>query len=82
MMDVEVKKLEDEIKEAFFIKKPRMVRQGAYNHTVKFEHYHCELVSLLPWLEPHIAKHSDQGNTLQVVKCVIPTTTMEGGDSP
>jgi len=30
---MEVKKLEDEIKEAFLIGKFRMVRQGAYDHT-------------------------------------------------
>ena len=58
-MDVEVNKLEDKIKEALLVEKPRMVRQGAYNHTGKFDNYHHELFSLLPWLGPHIAKHSD-----------------------
>lgn len=82
MMDVEVKKLEDEMKEAFFVEEPRMVGQGAYNHTDKFEHYCCELVSLLPWLGLHITKRSDQGSALQVVKCTMSTTMMEGGDSP
>jgi len=81
-MDAEVKKLEDVIKEALLIEKHRMVRQGAYDHTDKFEHYHREMVSLLPWLGPHIAKCRDQGTTLQVVKCVILTTTIDGGDSP
>jgi len=38
-MDVEVKKLEDEIKEAFLVEKPRKVRQGVYDHTNKFENY-------------------------------------------
>ncbi len=35
LMDAEVQKLKDEIKEVFIIEKPRMVRQGAYNHTDK-----------------------------------------------
>lgn len=58
MLDAEVKKLEDEIKDVFFVKEPRMVRHSAYNHTDKFEHYHRELVNLLPWIGPHITKHS------------------------
>lgn len=58
-MDVEVKKLEDEIKEEFLVKRTRMIRQGTHDHTDKFKNYHCELVRLMPWLGPHIAKHSD-----------------------
>ena len=58
-MDTEVTKLEDEIKEGFLFEKPRVVRQGAYAHTDKLENYHHELVSLLPWIGPHIAKRSD-----------------------
>lgn len=81
-MDVEVKKQEDEIKEEFLVKKPRVVRQGAYDHTEKLDNYCRELVSLLPWLGPHITKCSDQGSMLQVIKCARLTTTMEGGYSP
>ena len=81
-MDAEIKKLENEIKEAFLIKKMRMARQGAYSHTEKLENYHHELVSLLPWLRPHLAKRSDQGSTVQIVECAMPITTMKDGDSP
>jgi len=59
LMDVEIKKLENEIKEAFLIEKSRMERQGAYSHTEKLESYRHELVSLLSWLRPHLTKHSD-----------------------
>ena len=59
MVDVEVKKLEDEIKDDFLAEKTRMVRQGAYDHTDKFDNYHRKLVSLMPWLGPHIIKCSD-----------------------
>lgn len=59
LVDVEVKKLEDEIKEDFLTEKTRMVRQGVYDHADKFEHYCRELISLMPWLGLHIAKHSD-----------------------
>jgi len=58
-MDVEVKKLEDEIKEAFLIEKMRVVRQGTYDYTEKLENYCYELVSLLPWFGPYITKCSD-----------------------
>ena len=81
MVDVEVKKLEDEINEAFLIEKLRMVRQSVYDHTDKLEEYRHELVSLLPWLGPYIAERSDEGSALQVVKCAVPIMTMEGGDS-
>ena len=64
-VDLEVKKLGNEIKEAFLIKKPRMVRQGMYDHTNNLENYRRELVSLLPWRGPHITKCSDQGSALQ-----------------
>ena len=59
-----------------------MIRQGAYNHADKFENYHCELICLMPWLGLHIAKHSDQGSALQMVKYAMSTTTIEGRDSP
>lgn len=39
LLDVEVKKLEDEIKEAFLDEKPRMVWQGARTHSDKWEDY-------------------------------------------
>ena len=68
-MNAEVKKLENEIKEAFIVEKTRMVRQGVYDHIDRSENYCHELVSLLPWLGPHITKCSDQGNAFEVVKC-------------
>jgi len=73
--------LEDEIKEEFLTENTRMVRQGAYDRTNKFENYHHELISLMPWLGPHIAKHSDQGSVFQIVKCTMLTITIKGGES-
>ncbi len=81
LVEAEVKKLKDTIKEDFLAKKTRMVRQGAFNHADKFENYHHELISLMPRLGPHIAKHNDQGSTLQMVKCTMPRITIKGGDS-
>ena len=52
------------------------------DHDDSVKAYCHELVSLMPWLGPHIAKCSDQGNTLQMVKCAMLTTKIEGGDSP
>jgi len=81
-MDAKVKKLENEIKEAFLVEKLRMVRKGAYDHTNKCENYLRELISLLPWLRPCLTKRSDQGSALQIIECAMPTITMGGGDSP
>lgn len=80
-MDAEDKKLEDEIKECCLGKnkgdKARCVRSDdrskAYCH---------ELISLMPWLGPHIAKRIDQGSTLRMVKCAIPAIKIKGGYSP
>jgi len=57
-MDTEVKRLENEIKEAFLIDKPRMARQDAYDHTNELEDYRQELVGLQSWLGSHISKCS------------------------
>ena len=78
-MEAEVKMLENEIKQACLVDKPRMARQGVYDHTYKFENYCHELISLMPWLGPHIAKYSDQGSALQMVKCTMPTIIRKAG---
>lgn len=54
LMEVEVKKLEDEIKENFLNKKTRVIKQGAHDHIDKLGDYHHEFISLMPWLGPHI----------------------------
>jgi len=80
-MDTEVKRLENEIKKAFLVDKPRMGRQGVFDHADELEDYHRELVSLLPWLGPHIAKCSNQGSALQMIERAVPITTMANEDS-
>ena len=59
-----------------------MERQGAYIHTDKLESYHRELVSMFPWLRPHLAKRSDQGSAVPIVECAMLITTRDNGDSP
>lgn len=58
-----------------------MAGQGAADCTDKWEDYHQELVSLLSWLGPHIAKRNNQGSTLQNVERVVPIITMIDKDS-
>lgn len=79
---MEVKKMEDKIEEDFLSKKIRVKRQDAYGHYDRFKAYRHELISLMPWLGPHIAKHIDQCSTLQTVKCTMLTVTIKGGCSP
>lgn len=74
-MDAEVKGLENEIKQACLVDKPRMARQGVDDNTNELEDYHQELISLLPWLGPHITKRSNQGNALHTVECATPTVS-------
>ena len=81
-MHAKVKKMEDEIKKDFLCKKTKMIRQGACDPDDRVKAYCRELIRLMPCLGPHIAKFSDQGSVLQVVKCTIPAITMEGEDSP
>ena len=56
LVDTEVKKLEGEIKEYFLSEKSRVIRQDVHDHDNRFEAYRCELISLVPWLGPHITK--------------------------
>lgn len=56
LVEVEVKKLEEEINEDFLNKKTRVIRQDAHNHVDKFEDYRRELINLMPWLRLHITK--------------------------
>jgi len=77
-MDAEVNRLEDKITKEFLIKKQNIIRQCAYDHANKLDDYRRELVSLLPWLGLHISKRSDWGNMLEMVKCMIQDTTIEG----
>lgn len=68
LMDAEVKKLEDEIKESFLVEKPRVVWQGAHTHSDKWENYRRKLISLLPWFGPYITQRSNQESALQPVE--------------
>ena len=63
-MEVEFKKLEDEIKEAFLDKKTRVIKRCAHDHVDKFGDYCRELISLMPWLRPHIATQINHGGAL------------------
>lgn len=63
-VEVEVKKLEDEIKEDFLNKNTKLIKQGVHDHTDKFREYHHELISLMPWLGPYITTRIDQGGAL------------------
>lgn len=61
--------MESEIKQACLIDKARMARHGVDDHTNELEDYHDKLISLLPWLGPHITERSNQGNALYTVEC-------------
>ena len=56
LVDTEVMKLEDEIKEYFLGKRTRVITQDMYNHDDKFKTYCRELINLMPWLGPHVTK--------------------------
>jgi len=76
-MDAEIKRLENEIKQACLIDKPRMTRQGVDDRTTRLEYCHQEFMTLLPWLRPHLTKHSNQGSALHMVEHVAPAVTRE-----
>lgn len=48
LIEAEVKKLEDKIKEDFLDKNTRVIKQGVHDHGDKFEDYCSELISLMP----------------------------------
>lgn len=52
-----------------------------YDHTDELKDYRRELVSLLPWLGPHIAKRGSQGSAFQILEHEVPITMMVDEDS-
>ena len=50
MMDVEIKRLENEITQACLVDKPRMKNQDTNDHTTALEDCHREFMTMLPWL--------------------------------
>ena len=76
-MDTEVKRLENKIKQACLIDKPRMARQGANDHTTELEGQRREFMTVLPWLRPHVTKRSNQGNTLHTIESAALAVTRE-----
>lgn len=59
LMDADIKTLENEIKQACLVDKPRMTRQYIDDHTTTLEECCREFMILLPWLRPHLTKCSN-----------------------
>ena len=49
-----------------------------HDHVDKFEDYHYKLISLMPWLGPHITKRINQGDALQRIRCATPPVMVKG----
>ena len=77
-MEVEVKKLKEEITKDFLDKKIRMIKHGAHDYDDEFGNYHRELINLMPWIRPHITKGMTHGGTLHMVKCALQPATIKG----
>jgi len=78
LVEVEVKKLEDQIRDDFLDKKTMVTKQGVHDHANKLEDYYHELISLMPWLGPHITKRINQGDALQRIRCMMPPIMVKG----
>ena len=59
-----------------------MERSNAYDRDDRFKAYFHELISMIPWLGPHITKRSNQGSALKMVKYARVTITIKVGYSP
>ena len=81
-MEVDVKKLEDEIKKDFIDKKTRVIKQGAHDYVDEFGDYHRELISSMPWIGSYITKGITHDGTMQMVKCVTQTLKPKDGFVP
>lgn len=60
ILDGEINKLKIKVAQACYTEKLSTMGQGMASHTTTLE----EFVTLLPWLQPHLTRHSKQGSTL------------------
>ena len=70
LVEAEVKKLEEEIKNDFLDKKIGVIKQGVHDYIDKFGDYHRDLISLMPWIGPYITRGITHGCEMQMIKCV------------
>jgi len=59
LMDAEIKKLENKITQECCVDKLRMIGQDMGSHTIALEDCRQEIVTLLPWLQPHLTRQSN-----------------------
>jgi len=52
--------LEDKIRDKFLDKNTTVIKHGVHDHADKLEDYPHKLMSLMPWLGPHITKRINQ----------------------
>ena len=81
-MDPEIKRLENKVKQACLVDKPRMTRQDTEGHTTTLKDCHQEFMTLLPWLRPLLTKHSNKGSAPHKIKHVALTVTREIEECP
>lgn len=82
LLEVEAKKLEDEIKKDFLDKEPRMTKQGVHDHLEELGDYCQELISLMPWVGPHITNRINHGGAMLMIKCETQPVIMKYGYVP
>lgn len=78
LMEVEVNKLEGEIKKAFLDKKIGVINQGTHDYSDKFWDCHWEVISLMRWIGTYITKGITHGGVMQIVKCMMQIVKIKG----
>lgn len=64
MVEEEVKKLEGGMKRDFLDKRTVVIKWDANDCIDKFEDYHQDLISLMPWIRLCITKRITDGGTM------------------
>ena len=77
LLKAEAKKLEDGIKKDFLNKEPRMTKKGVHDHIDIFGDYRRDLISLMPWIGPHITKQINHGGAMPMIKCATRPTIIK-----
>jgi len=70
LMDVEIKRLKNDIMQSYLVDKLSVTRPDTDNHTTALEDSSLKFITLLPWVQLHLTKQSNKGSTPHKIKHV------------
>jgi len=78
LVEIEVKKLKEEINKDFLDQKIRVIKQGVHDYGENFGDYCQEFISLMPQVGPNITIGISHDGMMYMVKCTTQTVKTTG----